>query len=717
MTPNVEKLLFTAASSFTDPEERQEFLDYTRRHDPDLWKRLQDLLELQGVADTFFEFQPDVKLHAQPAQTPAEEGLGAHIGRYRLIVRIGAGGCGVVYLAEQEEPVRRKVALKIVKLGMDTEAVIARFGLERQALAQMDHPNIARVLDAGATASGRPYFVMEVVDGEKITDFCDANRLNIRQRLSLFVQICRAIQHAHQKGIVHRDIKPSNVLVHWQEGVPVPKIIDFGIAKATGASVTRNPTFTQSDQFLGTPAYMSPEQARDSAEVDTRSDIYSLGVLLYELLSGCTPFNLKRLTDGAPDEARRIIRDEEPARPSAELKQAAPEKIAEIAENRSTDRAHLVSQLEGDLDWIIMKAMEKEPGRRYDTATGFAMEVLRYLQDEPVLARPPSRTYLLGKFVRRNRLIFTAGSIAIFGLIVGLGASTWMFLQEKAAREEQARLRQKAELRERIANAAVKVSYGDLAGADALLSKVPIEQTFSSLEAANAFRIVADWHVHAGRMQAAAARFTSMIKALSSVDNSDLPSVSFNLLPVAAAVAYTEGRPGYEAIRQIAMQRFCGTANPQVAEQTLKGCLLMPADDQTVRSLAPLAGIVQRAIDSREGLIGTYPYNTAWACFAISLMDYRAGEFARAAEWAQRCLASPDNNEVRTATMGIVLAMIEQRSGQPDRARATLEWARRPVDAAMRDDKWENGEWPLFWFDWINASILLKEAEQLIGRR
>ena len=212
-----------------------------------------------------------------------EEGIGARIGRYRLITRIGAGGCGMVYYAEQEEPVRRKIALKIIKLGMDTEAVIARFELERQSLAQMDHPNIARVLDAGATASGRPYFVMELVEGEKITDFCDANHLGIRQRLELFVQICRAIQHAHQKGLIHRDIKPSNVLVQLQDGVPIPKVIDFGIAKATAASLARQETLTQFDQFLGTPAYMSPEQARGSAEIDTRSDIYSLGVLLYEL--------------------------------------------------------------------------------------------------------------------------------------------------------------------------------------------------------------------------------------------------------------------------------------------------------------------------------------------------------------------------------------------------------------------------------------------------
>lgn len=723
MTPPIEKLLFAAAAGLVDEKEHSAFLDHACKDDPSLRKRLDELLEVQAAADTFFEFQPEVESHVNAAEQAEEEGLGARIGSYRLIKRLGAGGCGVVYLAEQEQPVRRKVALKIIKLGMDTEAVIARFEIERQALAQMDHPNIARVLDAGATASGRPYFVMELVEGERITDFCDANCLDIRQRLELFVQVCRAIQHAHQKGVIHRDIKPSNVLVHWHENVPLPKVIDFGIAKAAAESVTVDVITTTFNQFIGTPAYMSPEQAQGSADVDTRSDIYSLGVLLYELLSSRPPFDFMRLKDYPIDEVRRIVQLEEPKPPSIVMTTLAPEECMTVAANRNTDAARLASQLTDDLDWIVMKAMEKERQRRYDTANGLAMDVIRYLKDEPVSARPRSRVYLLGKLVRRNKLIFTAGSIAVFGLLAGFSISTWMFFRERTARQEQTRLREKAEFREHIAHAAVRIKYSDLAGADKLLAEVPIEQTPSSLEAAEAFGAVADWHVHTGRLKEAALRFTSMVKAISSVDDSDLPSVSFDLLPVAATVAYTEGADRYEEIRRMAIARFRTTSNPIVAEQTLKACILLPADKKTLQSLERLAGVVEHAIESRAGPIGTDPHNTAWACFAMSLWNYRISEFSKAASWAERCLDYPNKNEARTATFLIVRAMIEQQSGQSEKARASLAQARDTVHDAFSSKTWMTTTWPgriggqVFWFDWINASLLLNEAERLIGNK
>lgn len=679
-------------------------------------------MDVQGEVATFLEFQPEMEPEGGPVEKSGYEGIGAHIGRYRLITRIGAGGCGVVYYAEQEEPVRRKVALKIVKLGMDTEAVVARFELERQALAQMDHPNIARVLDAGATASGRPYFVMELVEGEKITDFCDANRLDIRQRLDLFVQVCRAIQHAHQKGVIHRDIKPSNVLARSHDGVPVPKVIDFGIAKATAPSMARDATFTHFDQYLGTPAYMSPEQAQGSADVDTRGDIYSLGVLLYELLSGRPPFDLERLTDSAMDEVRRIIREEDPKRPSTALKMAAPEESATIAANRGTDAQHLASQLAGDLDWIVMKAIEKERSRRYESATGLAMDVQRYLNDEAVLARPPSRAYLLGKLVRRNKLVFLAGSIAVFGLLAGFSVSTVMYFREKAARQEQARLRenaehlrQKAELRERIARAAVRIKYGDLDEADKLLAEVPVEQTPSSLEAAQAFGAVADWHMKAGRLKEAASRYTSMIRAIASVDSSDLPSVSINLLPPAAAVTYAGDAQAYEEIRRMAIERFGATTNGVVAEQTLKACILLPADETTLRSLAPLAGVIERAIEQKEAPIGTDFHFTAWACFAMSLWNYRIGDFPKAVQWAERGLAFPKDNEARIASTLIVRAMIEQKSGQPANARASLAQGRDAVQKVFARNAWVKSKPPAYWFEWLNAALLLAEAERLIG--
>src|SRR5690348_414315 len=304
-------------------------------------------------------------------------------------------------MAEQQQPIRRRVALKIIKLGMDTKNVIARFEAERQALALMDHPNIARVLDAGATETGRPYFVMELVRGIKITEFCDQKTLPPRERLELFIQVCRAIQHAHQKGIIHRDIKPSNILVAINDGVPLPKVIDFGIAKATVGRLTDQTLFTAFEQFIGTPAYMSPEQAvMTTLDIDTRSDIYSLGVLLYELLTGKTPFDAKELLAAGLEEMRRTIQEKEPMRPSTRLRTMLGGELATTAKDRHSDAPKLINLLQGDLDWIVMKSLEKDRARRYDTANGLAMDLQRHLNDEPVVARPPSSAYRLGKAIR-----------------------------------------------------------------------------------------------------------------------------------------------------------------------------------------------------------------------------------------------------------------------------------------------------------------------------
>jgi len=379
---------------------------------------------------------------------------GDKIGHYKLLQQIGEGGCGVVYMAEQEEPVRRMVALKVIKLGMDTKQVIARFEAERQALALMDHPNIAKVLEAGATDTGRPYFVMELVRGIKITDYCDKNNLPTRERLDLFVQICQAVQHAHQKGVIHRDLKPSNILVTLRDGIPVPKVIDFGIAKATtDQRLTDKTLFTAFEQFIGTPAYMSPEQAEMSElGIDTRSDIYSLGVLLYELLTGTTPFDSKALLQSGLEEIRRIIREVEPVKPSTRLTQ---EFISESKINSDKSRAgiqkskidgaassrllrikEIIPLLRGDLDWIVMKALEKERARRYETANGLALDVQRYLADEPVVARPPSKLYRFQKLARRNKLAFAAGAAVLLALVAGLVVSNIFYLREKASHEQ-----------------------------------------------------------------------------------------------------------------------------------------------------------------------------------------------------------------------------------------------------------------------------------------
>jgi serine/threonine protein kinase/WD40 repeat protein len=378
---------------------------------------------------------------------------GDRIGRYKLLQRIGEGGCGVVYMAEQEEPVRRRVALKVIKLGMDTRSVIARFEAERQALAMMDHPNIAKVLDAGATDTGRPYFVMELVRGTRITDYCDQHSLPTDARLSLFSQVCHALHHAHQKGIIHRDIKPSNILVTLHDGRPVPKVIDFGIAKATDQRLTDKTLFTEFTTFIGTPAYMSPEQAEMSGlDIDTRSDIYSLGVLLYELLTGKTPFDPETLLRASLDECRRTIREDEPLRPSTRVAAMLDAEMTTTARMRRTETNRLIHQLQGDLDWIVMMCLDKDRTRRYASANDLALDIGRFLESEPVEARPPSNLYRLRKLLHRHRGAFAAAAAIMIILIAGATLSTWLAIRatraERQARSGQvteANLRQQAE--------------------------------------------------------------------------------------------------------------------------------------------------------------------------------------------------------------------------------------------------------------------------------
>ena len=457
-----EETLFDAARKLTDPAQRKVFLDAACADNAELRDRLVNLLSAAEGADKFFE-ESGAALNAvvEPPEPsmgedqrggtvrvtpPSEEQPGARIGHYKLLEKIGEGGCGVVYVAEQEEPVRRRVALKVIKPGMDTRQVVARFEAERQALAMMDHPNIAKVFDAGTTENGRPYFVMELVRGIRITDYCDQNHLDTEQRLELFIQVCNAVQHAHQKGIIHRDLKPSNILVTLHDGVPVPKVIDFGVAKATEGRLTDLTVYTQLHQFIGTPAYMSPEQAEMSGlDIDTRSDIYSLGVLLYELLTGNTPFDAKELLKRGLDEIRRTIREVEPPRPSTRLSTLANGDVTDVARQRHTEATKLINLLRGDLDWVVMKCLEKDRTRRYETANGLAMDLKRFLHNEPVVARPPSAMYRLEKLVRRNKLAFAAGAIVFLALIVGLGTTTWALFREQAARREADLRRQESE--------------------------------------------------------------------------------------------------------------------------------------------------------------------------------------------------------------------------------------------------------------------------------
>src|SRR5262249_25367459 len=362
----------------------------------------------------------------------------------KLLQQIGEGGMGVVFMAEQKHPVQRRVALKIIKPGMDSRQVIARLEAERQALALMDHPNIAKVLDAGTTETSRPYFVMELVKGIPITRYCDDNHLTPKQRLELFVPVCHAVQHAHQKGIIHRDLKPSNVLIALYDGHPVPKVIDFGVAKATGQHLTEKTMFTQFGQVVGTLEYMSPEQAElNQVDVDTRSDIYSLGVLLYELLTGTTPFESKRLRDAAFEEILRIIREEDPPKPSLRL--SSSEQLPSIAASRHTEPRKLTGLVRGELDWIVMKALEKDRARRYETANGLARDIQCYLSDEAVQACPPSTAYRFRKFARRNKVALLTTALVGVAIVVGGIISTWQAIRATRSEHEQVRLRERAE--------------------------------------------------------------------------------------------------------------------------------------------------------------------------------------------------------------------------------------------------------------------------------
>lgn len=469
--------------------ERGAFLDGLGDVDSKMRAQIEDMLAALDEASGFMDAatRETMGKAARAAVSAAEAGPfeqpGTRIGAYKLLQLIGEGGFGTVFMAEQERPVVRKVALKIIKLGMDTRQVVARFEQERQALAMMDHPNIAKVLDAGATDLGRPYFVMELVKGDPIVEYCDRNNLGIRERLELFGQVCAAVQHAHTKGIIHRDIKPSNVLVSTQDGRPFTKVIDFGIAKATASKLTEKTLFTEHRALIGTPEYMSPEQAEGSLDIDTRTDVYSLGVLLYELLTGTTPFTGKELRFAAYDEIQRIIREVEPPKPSTRLSSNAQTLVA-IAARRDTEPRKLGVLVRGELDWIVMKALEKDRSRRYETASSLATDVGRYLSGEAVVAAPPSTTYRVRKFVRRNRGPVLAGSAVMAALVVGAVAFAW---QAKVARHQRdlALSAQQAEAEQRAqADAARGLAQAEQARAQAKEAEARAQEAEAQKQAA-----------------------------------------------------------------------------------------------------------------------------------------------------------------------------------------------------------------------------------------
>jgi hypothetical protein len=735
-----EQLLFAAALPIADPGERDSFLAVACAGDTDLRARVTTLLAEHQQSNRFFSecissfTVADADLPPPPEagkdQTVAGEMAGMRIGRYRLLRQLGEGGCGVVYLAEQEEPMRRRVAFKVIKLGMDTRNVIARFDAERQALALMDHPNIAKVLDAGTTDSGRPYFVMELVQGVKITTYCDAEHLTATQRLELFIQVCQAIQHAHQKGVVHRDIKPSNILVATHDGVPVPKVIDFGIAKAIDGRLMGETSFTAEGQLIGTPAYMSPEQAELSGlDVDTRSDIYSLGVLLYELLTGRTPFNPRELVRSGLDEMRRTLRETEPQRPSTMLTALGNADLTATAQLRQSEPPKLIKSVKGDLDWIVMKALEKDRQRRYETANAMAMDVRRCLNQEPVMACPPSRLYRLRKLVLRNKVVCASGLVVVLTLIAGLGVSTSFFFRERQARVEaeraradaeqaradETRLRQQAEAREKVTQAGVLLSHGAAEEADALVDSIPADWLSPSRESSDVFRELGSWNLFQRRWKEAANRYIVLVK-VNQVDKDDRTDrATVDLLLATPLLIEAGDATDYDRIRRAALARFGNTTNPSAAEHLIKTSLLLPADEAILKQLEPLAHVVEDALRSHDPAINEGPLIAAWRAFALSLLDYRRGDDNAAVDALHQCSTYPSQSPACVASTHILLAMALYQLGKLEPARAELEQGRAMVQDRFQkkleagDDKTGKIQ------GWIVTPILLREAEALMA--
>ncbi len=715
----IENAIYETALQIGDAAQRREFLDRTFQGDPEGRENMDDLLALAGTSSAFFiegrmrtaalaqevidEF-PEPPVPDDDEAAAAGEMEGAVIGRYTLLRKIGEGGVGEIFEAAQEGMVRT-VALKIVRSGMDTESVVSRFAAERQALEMMEHPNIARVLDAGRTFRGRPYFVMELVRGARITTFCESARLDIRARLELFLGVCQALQHAHQKGIVHRDIKPSNILVENIDGAPVPKVIDFGIAKAMQASTRGRSGITQVGQFIGTPAYMSPEQIdMGGTDIDTRADIYSLGALLYELLAGRPPFDTARLLERGVTEMRRVLLEENPPLPSEVVRAAGESPLP-------GPREKWANTLRGDLDWIVLKAMEKERNRRYQTVNSLAMDVRCFLRNEPVTAGKPSRGYVLRKFFLRNRAASVLGAAMLLSLLAGLGTTTVLYFREREALAEQARLKRQAQVRANVSLAAILLSEGNTAGADRLLREAPLESIDASPEAAEVFRALGRWNAVFGRWDQAAYCFRLMNEANRLGDPARILE-GLDLLMTAPVYLEAGDRAAYEAFRAEMLDRFVPARSGLQAEHLLKACLLLPAGRTVLDRLETTAQACRENAIAESGLPGL----PEWNALSLALYHYRLGEWAEAVREAEVCLGYEDSAGSRASAARCLLAMAKFRQGAAGEARGILEIAKSDLHRVESQID-ESGFPPIgTWFSWSVVRILAREAEATLGR-
>ena len=576
--------------------------------------------------------------------------------------------------------------------------MIARFESERQALALMEHPNIAHVYDAGNTDSGRPFFVMELVDGIPITRYCNENQLSISARLELFIQVCDAIQHAHQKGIIHRDIKPSNVLVDFQAGSLRPRVIDFGIAKAMHKGVLgEREGNTVLEPFIGTPSYMSPEQARmGGVDLDTRSDIYSMGTLLYELLTGSTPFDSRQLLEGGLDEMRRILMEQEPVRPSVRLP----------------------SGNIGDLDWIVMKALEKDRARRYETVDAFAQDIRRYLNHEPVEARPPSRRYRFQKMVRRNRGLVISVCAVLAAVLAGLSAVSWLLVREHSVRQSESRLRMEAEARENIAMAAVLLQRDQFEEAQRLVEHCELPVIKPSLEAGTVFQNLAEWNLKQGNWKKASEQMLRFARAVQ-VDKADLTDeATRGLICVAPTLVVAGDLENYNRYIRETLAHFAVTENPIAAEHVIKMSLILPCDETLMEALKPLAEVLKGSVAAESSPSSFDNLINAWRVWAITAYEYRAGHYVEAAQWARKNQTNPDRSPARVAMDHIILSMALHHMGRTNEAQSEFSIGDERIAAGLPDGLHRivsvGNNTTGVWFDWVIAELWRSEAETVL---
>jgi serine/threonine protein kinase/Flp pilus assembly protein TadD len=700
---HTEETVFAEALEKRDPQERAAFLDQVCGDDPALRAGVEALLSAYDEGE-FLEC-PALSLAETVDAAATTERPDMVIGRYRLLEQIGEGAFGVVFMAEQLQPIRRKVALKVLKPGMDSHQVIARFEAERQALALMDHPNIAKVLDAGQTDSGRPYFVMDLVRGLPITRFCDQAKLPIRERLELFLSVCQAVQHAHQKGIIHRDIKPSNVLVTLHDGAPLAKVIDFGIAKALGQELTDKTLYTGFAQLIGTPLYMSPEQAAFSnVDVDTRSDIYSLGVLLYELLTGTTPFDKDRLHQAGYDELRRIIREEEPPKPSTRISTLGQAATA-ISTQRQSDPKRLGQFIRAELDWIVMKCLEKDRKRRYETANGLARDIERYLHDEPVQACPPSAGYRLRKFARRNKVALAMASVITLALavvVVGLIALViWRFQERQNLAEEKQKLAEDQAAQEhqalgRLNTANGFIEIGRLHAEVAEWAKA--ESQFSKAvecrpDSSHVWSERAGLYLRLGLWDWAVADLAEALKRQG-------PSSTNVWYHHALLCLHVGDINGYRRTCQRMAAHFAETTDPNFCEEIARTCLLV--DDPVVER----QDILQHAERAVSG--GKTPSRLT----TLGTAYYRAGQCDKALACVRESQARDENWE-KTWNHSI-LAMAHRGNNQPDLARRALDAAAAAQEQRIQGMLSAPGHLPTYWWNILESDVHYREAKKLI---